>query len=472
MRFSSFVLISVFLALGISCKQVQPKPPEPTSLDSLLTAPVSTLLIPVYFKISDLESIVNKKVQGVFIHEWLRLNDSGDSLYLEIEKKNRIQFSWDGKRLKSTLPLKVSGKFIKRLAGIPISNTEPIETQVVLHLSTQLGLSPKWELAPHTKLDKIDWIEDPVLKIAVVKINLRKVVERAIEENKNKLTSKLDEALRTELNVRKSIQKIWTDIQKPIQLNKNSPQIWLLVRPQQMSAKLGNTSKDRIMLNVILHAFLETSTEGHNQHANTVLPKYTRQLDEADSLRAYILSGMSYTNINQVLNAQLRGKELSAEGYSTKIVQLQLYGIDRGLAIKCKVKGDFDGTIFARAEIGYDTMSRRLFAKDFKYDVETQNALVSAANWLLYDDALDIIRSELQLELQPYIDVLPQLIEQGIEKGRVGEKIDVNVNNLDAYPLTWIITREDIQLIVKIDGKASIDLNQKIFDKRARKPLQ
>lgn len=472
MRIGSFVLISIFLVLGISCKQKQPKPPEPTSLDSLLTNPVSTILIPVHFKISDLESIVNKKVQGVFIHEWLRLNDSGDSLYLEIEKKNRIRFSWDGKRLKSTLPLKVSGKFIKRVAGIPISNTEPIETQVVLHLSTQLGLSSRWELAPNTILDKIDWIEDPILKIAVLKINLRKVVEGAIEENKIKLTSKLDDALSAELNTRKSIQKIWTDIQKPIRLNKNSPQIWLLVRPQQMSAKLDNTSKDKIKLNVVLLAFLETSTENNNEKTNPVLPKYTRQIDETDSLRAYILSRMSYTNINQVLNAQLRGRELSAEGYSTKIMQLQLYGIDKGLAIKCKVNGDFDGTIFARAEIGYDTMSRRLFAKDFKYDVETQNALVNAANWLLYDDALHIIKDELQLELQPYINVLPQLIEQGIEKGSVGEKIDINVNNLDAYPLTWIITKEDIQLIVKIDGKASIDLNKKVFDKKTEKPLQ
>src|SRR4051812_22572562 len=116
--FLALALVVIFLS--VSCDRVKPKSPVATDLDTLLPLPQSTLVIPIHYEVSELEETINSRVQGTFIREWAKVNDKGDSLYIEITKRKKILLSWKGTTLNYSLPIKVSVKFIKSVAGIKV----------------------------------------------------------------------------------------------------------------------------------------------------------------------------------------------------------------------------------------------------------------------------------------------------------------------------------------------------------------
>lgn len=449
---------------NFSCKRVKPMAPEATTLDSVLVAPVSTINVPIHYEIAKLEEIVNSKVKGTFIRDQFKLNDKGDSLYLEVEKKGPILLSWNDHTLYYSVPLKVSAKILKHIAGIKVRNANPVEMEMVLHLATRLALDDQWNLRPQSSLDDIKWVKEPTLKVTVIKFNLKKVVEEALEKNKDKLIPKMDEALSSLIDTRKIVSKLWNDIQKPIRVNKKEKQLWLKAYATNITARLANAGSDKIVLHVQLKARVELIIEGQSiPESNTELPRFKKIEHTADSLLIFVLTRIPYHIVNEVLNEELSGKKISAEGYATTIRNVEVYGTPGGLALKLNVRGDVNGRVYATAIPGYDSAQSRLYAENFSFDLDTESALLNSADWLLHEHALDFISNQLTLDAQPLIDLLPDLIMQAIEKGKVGDKIDLGMSSLSIWPATILVTKKELQILFQVEGKADIGLKRKVF---------
>jgi hypothetical protein len=471
MKISIVSILLAILFFSVSCNHVKPKPPTATELDTLLPLPQSTLVIPIHYEVSELEETINSKIQGTFIREWARINDKGDSLHIEITKRKKILLSWKGSTLYYSLPIKVSVKFIKSVAGIKVKNNRPIEMELVLYLATKLGFDNKWNLTPKSKLDEIHWVKDPKLNLGVVKINLRKFVINTIEKNEDKLIPKLDETLSKLLKTRNTITKIWNDIQKPIRINKKETEVWLKAYAEEMTAKLTDTDPGTVTLDVELKAWLQLIVDGQSMPAsNQTLPDYKKKENTEDSIKIFVLARIPYKKVNTILNKELTGKKISAQGYSTTLKKIRIYGTNEGLAVDLKVAGDVSGRIYARGKLHYDTLSSLLSTQEFHFDIDSENVLVNSADWLLHDNAIGIIAEKLQLDVKPYEEILPQLIMQGIERGKTGDKIDLNISNLSIVPIQHVYTNRDVQFIFKAIGRADIGLEKKIFAKK-QKPI-
>ncbi|HTJ49740.1 MAG TPA: DUF4403 family protein [Cyclobacteriaceae bacterium] len=468
----SFIVLMMLMLLN-ACERIRPKPPQATNIDSTLTIPLSTINIPIDYEVAKLEEMINTKIKGVFLDQWLKLNNKGDSLYLQLEKRSDIKLSWDKKTLSYSLPLNVSAKFKKSIAGIRLKNSEPIKTQLTLYVSSQIELDNRWNLKTKSTIKKINWISDPQLNLAFIKVNLRKIVENMIEKNEDKLLSKLDNALGNVVDMRKVVSKIWMDLQKPIRINKKGLQIWLKAEAQNMSARFVDKDPELITLEVELKAFVQTILEHETVPAsNAILPPFKRKDNDSTGLTIFVLSKIPFEVVNEILNRELDGKALAAKGYSTTIKKIDVYGTAKGLAIKLKVRGDLDGQLYVTATPGYDTLKARLFANHFSFDIDSENALLNSADWLLHDDALDTIKKVLVVDLKPYVDALPFLIVQAVDRGKVGEKIDLTIDELDLKPLQYIITKRNFQIMFEAEGKASISLKAKVFAGKKEKVNQ
>ncbi|MBL0740275.1 DUF4403 family protein [Chryseolinea lacunae] len=451
------------------CERVKPEPPKPTMLDTTLTPPLSTVVIPVYYHVDSLEAIINNKVKGTFLKKWMVMNPKGDSLYLEMSRTGHLDIEWNKNALSCTFPLKVSAKFIKRIAGIKIKNAQAVEMEVVLHIETTVGIGKDWNLALNSTLGHITWVKDPVLKVGMVKVNLRKKVEEALNLHKEQLITKMDDALRDMLNTRKIIVKIWNDLQKPIRINKKGLEVSLKPYARDLKARLAQDGKF-IVLDVELEASVQTILEGDDiPKSNTTLPAYKPKTSESDSLKIFVWANLPFSKANQLLEKELKGKAIAAEGYSATLKDITTYGTDDGLAVKVRVKGDITGDVYLRGTPYYDTTRAVFTLKDFRFDVDSENALINTADWMLHDNALGFVQEKLVVDMQPLIDRLPELIENGIEKGKSGNKINVYVERLQLTPQQILITRDNIQIILKATGKASIGLEKKVFAGKKRK---
>ena len=467
-----FILTALVVASSFyfSCKQVKPVPPEESALDTVLQPPISVLYVPVQYKVSGFENLINDKLQGTFVKKWLTLNEKGDSLHLEVSKMRRITLRRVGRTLFIVVPLKISGKVKVKVAGVKIKNETPVEAEINIHLATTLHMDTSWDIVSDSKLQRLEWLKEPKLKVAFVKVNLRGPIEKMLQDKQSQVIGRADAALKDLINTSKVAADLWRDIQKPVSINKKGVEVWLKPYGVDLKGMLQETEPDLISLLFELKTYTHIYFEGDSiPPSNTVLPPFKRIVATSDSLNIFVHSLLRFDMINGVLNKELVDKKLSAKGFSTTITKVRMYGTPTGLAIELKVNGDVDGTLYVKGTPAYDSITTTFSLRNFDFDLSSENSLLSSADWLLHSQVLDLVSEKLNLNVTPLASQLPRIIFQAIEKGKTGEKIDFKVDTLVLYPQKILTTKDNLQLLVLARGRASVVLDERLFNKNDKK---
>ncbi|MBP6426655.1 MAG: DUF4403 family protein, partial [Bacteroidia bacterium] len=356
-----FALFFLIICAGISCKRVKPEAPAASTLDTLLQPDISVFYVPVQYRVSGFQDFINEKIQGKFISKWINLNDKGDSLHLEVLKTREITLRRKDRTLFIVVPLKISGLVRAKMAGIKMKNQSPVEAEVNLHLSTTLSFDNRWNLISDSKIEKIDWVKEPKLKIAFVKVNLKGTIENMLEKKESQITSKADAAVKQLLNTHKVVADIWRDIQKPIRINNKGVQVWLKFHGVDLNGRLEETDPDLISMLFELKAYTRIYFEGDSiPISNVVVPTFSRIDYIGDSLLVNVHSLISFNMVNEFLNRELIDKPITAKGYSTKIRKVNVYGTQKGIAIELAVKGDINGTVYVTGTPSIDSTTNIL----------------------------------------------------------------------------------------------------------------
>jgi hypothetical protein len=467
-----FTILIVFALITFpACKKVKPVQPPETTSDTLIQPPLSVVYVPVQYRVSAFEKLINEKVQGTFVDKWINLGDKGDSLHISVSRIRPITLKRDNRTLLFVVPLKISGIVRAKVAGIKIRNEAPVLAEINVHLATTLNLDSMWNMVVGTKLQKIDWIKEPSLKVAFIKVNLRGAIENILEKNEDQITGKADIAIRNALNTRKVVSDIWRDIQKPIRINKKGLDVWLVPYGIDLNGRLQETEPDLISLLFELQTYTRIYFQGDSiPPANTVIPTFTRISETSDSLNLYVHSLLRFDMVNDFLNKELLDKPIAAKGFSTTIKHVRVFGMpDNALGIELKVKGDIDGTLYVRGTPSYDSATSTITMHNFDFDINSESTLLNSADWLLHSTALDLISEKLKVSLAPLTAKLPDIIFNAIEKGKTGEKIDLEVSNLVLHPKAIVTTKNNLQLLVHATGRVKVTLNEKLFNKNDKK---
>jgi hypothetical protein len=464
------IVLSSILFSFSACNKVDTQAPEETTLDSTLVVPQSVLVVPVNYHVSGLETMINKKISGTVIKKWMVVGDKGDSVYLEVSKVQDIKVRRSNKTFFYDVPVIVSGKYITRIAGIKISNATPVRANIILKIASTFHLGPKWDLIPESKIVDIVWVEEPTIKVFGLKINLRGPIEKILQHKENDLLLKADEAIIHLINTRKIVNKLWMDIQKPIVINRKKKIVYLKPYCTEMTGRLLETEPDLISMQFELKANVHTYIEGDSIPAsNPVLNDFRRKDNENDSLIVYVHSSVKFETLNEILNNELAGKKIEKKGLDVTIKKLRVYGTDSGIAVQLDVKGAINGSLYAIGSIKFDSTSKVVEVQDLNFVLNTENVLAKSADWFLHSEVLDLISGKLSFNTEVLADKLPQIIMKAVEKGKTGQKIDINMGHLDVWPQKILVTKNDLQLLVKASGKGNVDLEQKLFEGKKKK---
>jgi hypothetical protein len=469
----NFVYVAGFLLLLLSfesCKRVKPEPPAASTLDTLLQPPLSVLYVPVQYRVSAFEDMINEKIQGTFVNKWIMLGEKGDSLHLSVSKIRRITLGREERTISIVVPIHISGIVRANVAGIKIKNETPVEAEIDIHLASAFHMDTSWNMISNSALQKIVWKQEPKLKVGFVHLNLKGPIENMLRKKESNIEHKIDEALLHAINTHKVVTKLWQDIQKPIVINKKGKMVWLKAYGQDLGGVLQKTDEDIVSLLFELKTYTRIYYEGDSiPPSNPVLPPFKRIKNNSDSLNIYVHSLLRFDMINDLLNKELNGKELSAKGFSTTIKKVRVYGTQSGLAIELKVKGDIDGTLYVKGTPAYDSLTSSFSMKDFDFDISSESALLNSADWIMHSKVLDLVAEKLTVNITPLAAKLPDIIFKAIEKGKTGEKIDLLVDTLSLQPMAIVPTKDNLQLLVHARGRAKVVLDDRIFNKKDKR---
>jgi len=464
--------ISISILLLLRTK-IEPLAPTPTKLDTTLVAPLSELIFPINFKVEELNTILNTVIDGKFFDAPLTINKRGDILNLEITKSAPLKIKWQMPCLIMEIPLHLEGIGDVKIGKRRISNQEAIEGDLVLTLKSRISISDDWKLKTNSSIKKITWTKQPVLKLLFVKLNLKEQVEAILKLKEKELLSKLDRQIGEKIQLKKAIEKLWVDIQKPLQVNKKEIMVWIQNRCESIEAKMLNKGDSIISIQVICAAHSFVLLDSTKKIAyNNILPPYKEAEKEVEEqLNLFISGKIPFTLINKHLNTKKDRLKTKNLAYSLLIKEIELYGIENAIAAKVKVRGTLNGDVYLTGKIAFDTIKKSLYVKDFNYDMNTKNTLVKSAIWVFGSDLPEIISRRLILPLDSAISKIPTLMVEGIEKSKVGNKLDAGIKINSVYLYKTIVTQKDIQYIIAINANANIQLERSAFTKNL-KPIR
>lgn len=451
-------------------KPIRPEAPVRSSLDSTLALPMSTISIPIEFQLKDLERAVNSKLKGSFIEEWIPVGDKKmDSIYLALERTDLIRFAWTAPNLFATVPLRISFHFKKRAAGIRFQNDKPIVAEIILQINSQIRLDDKWGIKSNTSVNKMEWRKEPTIKVAFVNINLRKFAENYLEKNQDKIINKFDSVAHELLDTRKVVEKIWKDIQKPIVIKKTTPQIGLSAHAVELKSRWGSNNPGTISSIVTLKAKVNAWIGDPEVFQVDPLPKHKYAEKADESLDLFVMAKLPYNKLNEFTNKNIEKISYTHNTYTIGIRDAEFYGSGQELALMMRVKGAIKGKVYLKALPYFDTLNQVVGLSKLRYDLHTEQALLNTADWMLHDKLIAILADTVKKDISEELNGLPGLIEQGIAKGKTGEKMTLTVDSLAITSYASLITAKDIQWIFRARGQAGIALDKKILEGKKAK---
>lgn len=455
-----------------SCNRISPPAPARIQLDSTLQIPISELNVPIYYPVQELEDMVNEKLNGKIIEAHLPINQKEDSLHLIITRFKPINLSYDGDHgITYILPVQIDGFLDSKVIGINVRNKEPIRAKIIITLISELYLDDSWNIAPKTELKEIKWVEEPKIKIIGIKFNLRSPIEKALENNKQKIVDKLDDAAKNLVKIRKSIEKLWTDIQKPIRINRKVVAVWLKPNVLDMDGRLFARAKDTLMIEAGLKATLSTVFDSTAFLTKVEpLPKLKRTEVGEPGLVAYALVTIPFKLLNEVISQVTDTMKFNFSGHKVRIHSSEIYGTPEGLAIRVSLRGDVKADVYLRGTLGFDSLGKKVIIENFGFDMNSEQSLLSAAEWFAHDAIINKLKPYLSIPLDNLFTAIPTIITKGIEKGKLGSKINVRFAEFDVSIYQSLITTENIQIIASVKGRADVELQKGLFEKK-RKPV-
>ena len=446
---------------------IKPVAPPRSMLDSTLQVPVSTLRIPLDFSLRDLETTVNKKLSGVFLHEWMAVGDKKkDSVYLALERFDAIRLNWNPGLLTAEVPLRIEFKFMKMAAGIRIANEKPVVAEVIMQLKSNVMLDDRWGLKTTTAIDTVIWKMEPNLKVVFVNVNLRNLANKYLERNEEKLTHRFDSLMYDVVDSRKVIEKVWNDIHKPIIIKKTEPQVGLIAKAEALSSRWNPNPDGNISGTVTLKARVYSWFEKPMVIEPAPLPRHRYAPNEEEELDLYVHATLPFHQINAFVNRNLEKISLNYNNYILKLHHAELYGSQQELALELRVRGALKGKIYFKALPYYDTLNQVIGLTNLRYDLNTQEALLNTADWMMHDNLVATLADTVKKDLKEELSALPQLIETAIAQGKSGNKVKLTVDSLAISSHASLITGSDIQWILRARGKAGIALKKRILEKK------
>jgi hypothetical protein len=226
-------------------------------------------------------------------------------------------------------------------------------------------------------------------------------------------------------------------------------------------------SKDTLTVRINLKAKLQTLLD------TTHLSKSVIPLGKQDSkrktdagLNAYLLVTIPFKDINKMIEQVTDTIRFKFEGHQVHIKNGEIYGTNDGLAMRIDLAGDVKARLYLAGKLGYDTASRSLVLTNFGFDVNSEQSLVNAADWFSHEEIISRVQPLLTLSVGKSIEALPSLIFRGVEKGKLGEKIDVNFTSFNAGLYHHLITKDNIQVIIHATGQADVQLQKGLFTRK------
>ncbi len=441
-KFVNTIAFCVFFIIGfVSCKSLNVEKPKEEYIPLAYTPKTSVINLPMDIDLKKVEKAVNDKFKGL-IYEDNNLDD--DNMQLKLWKSQNFVFNASGNQLQYKIPMKIWSKFGWKIEkfGISISDYYDVAGEIALKYKSSLTITRDWQVKTTTVSDGYEWISKPTLSIAGVTIPITSIANLALKSCSGLINTQIDKAITQTVSLKSEVEKAWISMQTPMSVNKDY-NIWLKITPQELFTAPMSTQQNHIKLNIGAKAAVESFIGYQPDSILTprALPGLTFVQKAEDSFVLNFSSDVTFKQISTIAQKELVGKEFIEGKRKIKITKFDVFGSDDKMIFMTEIIGSIKGIIYFTGTPFYNADSNTIEMKDVDFELNTRNALINSANWLLHGTFLRLMQPYLSFPISSQIKEMKSTINKELANYKVtdgillmGQVNDIEIESFGVVP--------------------------------------
>jgi hypothetical protein len=455
MRIYILLFVAIIFTWITACKSVQPVAPTASYNPYIASPPVSELFIPVELSVIELESMMNKQLNGVIYED----TDFSDDVVMRIEKLSSIKIRMNGELLEYTVPVKIWSRAAWEFNqfGLKLKDMYEGDCSLSMTFSTKLELNPFWELRPTTEMKSYEWIVKPTITKGHITIPVAFVADKIIKAQEKVITNAIDDQIKTQIPLRKYVEEAWQSMHQPVQMY-DDPITWLKITPKNILITPLKGDDKSLKAFIKVEAYTETQVGKKPVVKYTNLPNVSYTSDRAGAFVITVINGIDYDDASKVVTQHLKGETFSSSNGKKRVAvdSIRLFGNGDKLIIESHVSGSLKGAIYFSGVPTYDSIRQVIYMKNLDYEIQTKNALAKTAGWLLKSILLKRMRESMVYDLKEDMKLLRQNIDESMSNYALTKQVTIKAIVKEMYPKTIFLTPESLKFVLYVSGDMQV----------------
>lgn len=458
------IILFIFLVIGFALFKYRHNVIDVAENKSEITyePEISVLHFPVDLSIQDIRKLANQKLKIVLIDKPQVMKNQKDSIDLKVIRKGDLEFHLKNKKLHAYIPLQVEVAVIKKMgkSSVRIFKNNPIVFELDIYSESSFELRDDIKIAANTTITNMIWKQEPVLKIAGINFNVKDLINKKITEKLPEITQAIDEVIKTKINLRKTIDKVWTKLQYGKPISKENNDFYIKIHPQNLAVYVDKSRIDSLRLNLVAESKLYLRHAKDTMQIEKVdLPKKITVLKKYDGVknsRVHLHTLLPIDELNRLINQKLSGKEYWIKGFSFTIKSVELMTGDNFLVGTIDLAGSVNGKVKVKGLPVFSAKNGMITIENKEIESKLDETLINVTADLFTNEILGFLNMYSSVNSDDVMSQLPELARNEIQKSKMVKKIDFRLYDLSIHSVDLKLAKDNIQLLVNADADFGI----------------
>jgi len=455
------LFISIFVAFqSCSSTKLPTEKPNESYIPFNYEPVPSTISLPVEMKVTALEALLNRQLNGLIYADTSLDNNGGDNIMVKAWKKDNIKIGFENGQFIYRVPLKLwikAGWKINQF-GISLSDYREMNAEIALKFRSFVVVNKDWSVTTVTTSDGYEWLTKPTLKIGPVDLPITFIADMIIKFNTKTINSAIDSGLGSSLDLKTTAKDAWIEMQKPMLLSEEYG-LWLRISPKSVSAMPITGGKGTIKHTTSIQGVAESFT-GKQPPAmiNRVLPDLTPATNLSDEFLANVISYIGYEYLDSITRLTLVNTSYEYGKKKITITGVSVYGNESKMIIATDVTGSINGKLYFSGMPMYRVSDSSIILKDLQFSVQTKNVLLKSASWLANSGIEKMISKNMSYPIGADIRETYDMMVESLKKYEIGEGFIMTGNLIGFEVQQPMLVPAGIIAPISIKGKLAIKL--------------
>ena len=454
----SFLFLIIFSSCS-STKKIAALKPEPDDVGPLVYEnSISFVSIPITIKLKDIESQINKLLNGL-IYEDNNIEDDNYTVKIWKLAPIALENNPTGK-IKTILPLKATINYRYGISkfGISLYDTREINLNGTVYLVSNMGLT-NWKLNTQTELKSLEWNDSPSIVIAGQSVAIIYLINPAIKFFKSEIEKSIDDAIKKSLDFKPNVLDALDKICKPT-LMSDEYESWLRIVPIELYATDAVLKNSTITMEMGLKCNIETvigqQPESRFDRNKIILKPVSKM---PDKINANIVVVSTYKDATKIMVKNFQGKEFGEGKKKVAVQNVAIWHKEGKMVIALDLSGSLNGTIYLTGFPQYNAITKEIYFEQLDYVIDTKAKLLKSANWLASGYILKKFQETCRYSISPSLEEGKQKMLDYTKNYSPMPGVFINGEIGDIEFKKIQLTNKAIIAFLNINGKVNVSID-------------